>query len=205
MKALLISLFLTGIVNSFAQVCTCAETTVKKNQERSKAKHTTSFSSFHVKSKAITPEVMYQWQHRYSSKTQNISTKPDSPREHGTPEDTVYILHGYLWMVKIEDNDCDFHMEVGPRDKSKTRMIVEIPKENKTAQEKVRKHLDALNLKIKGCTGTGETHFDKGIPIIIRGVGFYDASHKPNTNHGDEHTKKYSWELHPAETVMFPK
>lgn len=205
MKLFFVSLFLGGISNVFAQsVCSCNETTPKGHQDRSNAKHATNFGSFNVKGKSITPETMYAWEDSYAAKTKNITTKPNSARVPNTPEDTLYVLRGYLWMVKIENNDCDFHMEIGPLDKSMTRMIVEIPKENKAMQEKVKRYLDSLKLTIKGCPNLTDSHFNTGIPIIVTGLGFYDASHKPNTNHGDEHTLKYSWELHPIKSVIFP-
>ena len=46
-------------------------------------------------------------------------------------------------------------------------------------------------------------HFDDPLPVIVIGLGFYDASHKPDTNHGDVHTRKYSWELHPVQDIIF--
>jgi hypothetical protein len=39
--------------------------------------------------------------------------------------------------------------------------------------------------------------------VLVTGVGFYDATHKPDTNHGDKHTRKYAWELHPVKEITF--
>jgi hypothetical protein len=44
-------------------------------------------------------------------------------------ENEVYLLEGDLWRVKLEDNDCDFHLELSAPGAAKTasRIIVEIP------------------------------------------------------------------------------
>ena len=82
---------------------------------------------------------------------------------------------------------------------------MEVSQENKSLQEKIKQHLDSLDLRILGCTTSkaSKAHFKKGLPVIITGAGFYDATHKPDTNHGDRHTKKYSWELHPLKDIVF--
>lgn len=204
------SAFLTGLfccltgAGLYAQItCACTATTEKSHQQRSHAKHVTDYSSFKKKNTPISVKYMYKWQSNYFTKTAGISTQPNSPRVSLTPEDSLYVLEGYLWMVKTEENDCDFHMEIGTKTGTGTRMIVEVPKENTTVQNKIKQRLGSLGLHIKGCHFSGDSHFKTGLAVTVTGLGFYDASHQPNTNHGDAHTKKYSWELHPVKDIVF--
>ena len=190
--------------------CPSIPTTKKANQDRTVAKHETNYSHFKKKKDTISVDYIYNWQAKYDSKTSLITTtvgKPTTLREHGTPEDSLYILKGYLWLVRMEENDCDFHMEIGPADSAGTRVVVEVPQENTTAQTKIRNEMNKRQLHIENCKpGTSKGyHFKTGIPVVITGLGFYDASHKPNTNHGDDHTKIYSWELHPVKAIVFLK
>src|ERR1035437_1295710 len=206
-KFLFIFLCLFPIITE-AQNCSCTATTAVSNQQRTKAKHADNYNDFIQKQDTITVSYIYKWQNKYSSYTQTITVNPNSPasyRKHNTPEDTLYILKGYMWFVKTEGNDCDFHIEIGPKSPTGTRVVVEIPKENTALQSSVKQYLDDLGLKILNCniSNSANAHFQKGLPVIVTGLGFYDASHKPNTNHGDAHTKKYSWELHPVKDIVF--
>jgi hypothetical protein len=194
--------------NISAQICPCKATTSKPNQHRSGAKHVIDYEDFSLKDDTITVNYIYKWQNKYESKTSTIKTNPQNPaskRQHDTPEDSLYILKGFIWFVKQEDNDCDLHIEIGTRDSSDTRIIVEVPKENKVLQNKIFKKLELLHLKILNCTisKAKKAHFKTPIPVVVIGLGFYDASHKPDTSHGDAHSKKYSWELHPVKEIIF--
>jgi hypothetical protein len=189
-------------------VCECQAGTSKERQQRSGAKHETDASKYALKKKFISVKDVYKWQGQFSSITKNIKTDPRnkmSLRQHDTPEDTLYTLKGYMWFVKVEDNDCDMHIEIGDKSSSATRIVVEVPRENLALQKKIKKQLDDRDLPILGCgtSNAEKAHFPKGLQVLVAGLGFYDASHKPNTNHGDSHTKKYSWELHPVVDITF--
>jgi len=194
--------------NISAQICPCESTTVKPHQQRSGAKHVENYDDFILKEDTITVKYIYKWQKKYKAKTAIIKTNPTNPaskRQHDTPEDSLYILKGFMWFVKQEDNDCDLHIEIGTKDSAATRIIVEVPKENQELQNKIFEKLESLHLKIVNCTISNpkKAHFKTPLPVIIVGLGFYDASHKPDTNHGDAHSKKYSWELHPVKEIIF--
>lgn len=213
MKFLLfILIFFSSCSMVFSQkpICTCTATTQFSHQERSGAKHESKYSSYTKKKDTIFPNYFYKWEQKYAVLTTTISTKPDKPeskRKNKTPEDTLYILKGYMWFVKLEANDCDLHIEIGPQDSAGTRIIIEVPKENKKLQNKIKKELDKRKLLIMRC-GTSDkdkAHFKIGIPVVITGLGFYDVSHLPDSDHGDDHTKKYSWELHPVKDIKFLK
>ena len=205
----LIILLVSALVVSAQQtICSCTATTTFSNQHRSGAKHESKYNKFAKKKDTVSVKYIYEWEKKYSSLTDSISTgpqKPASKRKKGTPEDSLYILKGYMWFVKQEDNDCDLHVEIGTKDSADTRIAIEVTKENKKLQNKIKKELDKRQLLIMNC-GTSDTkkaHFKKGISVLVVGLGFYDVSHKPDTNHGDAHTKKYSWELHPVKDIIF--
>jgi hypothetical protein len=188
--------------------CPCTPTTPKSRQQRTSAKHTAVFKNIIERKKFLSTAEMSTWQDRYDSLTAGITTTrqaASSKRMHNTPEDTMYTIKAYLWFVKLEHNDCDLHMELGTADSTDTRVIVELPAELKTVQAQLKKELQKRGLPILNCgtSNSNKAHYAKGIPVLVRGIGFYDASHKPDTNHGDSHTKKYSWELHPVVAISF--
>jgi hypothetical protein len=194
---------------SLAQVtCPCTATTQKKNQHRSGAKHVTNYNDFAWKEDTVDAPYIGHWEKKYKTQTRTIKRDPHNPlskRKTGIPEDTLYIFKGWLWFVKLEENDCDFHMEIGPRNVLSTRIVVEVTRENLDLQHKIKDKLTERGLSIMGCgtSNSNVAHFDEPIPVVVTGLGFYDVSHKPNTNHGDIHTKKYSWELHPVMDIAF--
>jgi hypothetical protein len=206
--ASLLVVFLLNFNLSAQSTCSCTATTKKNKQQRSGAKHEENYDDYVKKMDTVTVAYLNKWQRKYTAKTNTIKTTPSNPaskRKHGTPEDSVYVLKGYMWFVKVEGNDCDFHIEIGPENKFGNRIVVEVPRENLDLQKKIKEKLDELELKIMNCGTTGNkvAHFDTPIQVVVTGLGFYDASHKPNTNHGDMHTKKYSWELHPVMDIEF--
>jgi hypothetical protein len=191
-----------------AQTCKCKSVIPDRMQPRGLEKTVTNNSAYALKQDTITTDYIYLWQSRYHEKTKTITWNDynkNSRRRKGTPEDSIYIVKGYLWFVWKVGFDCDYHMEVGSEDSSDTRIVMEVPHMYTRLQEKIFRHLDSLHLPILNCTtsDTKLSHFKKGIPVIIKGIGFYDAYHKPGTNHGDLHTKRYTWELHPVFDVQF--
>ncbi len=83
-----------------AQTCACTATTKKNKQQRSGAKHETNYAGFVLKEDTIDVAYINQWQKMYTAKTNTIKTTPSNPaskRKHGTPEDSLYILKGYMW------------------------------------------------------------------------------------------------------------
>jgi len=182
--------------NLYAQKdpCLCNETTPVPNQHRSKAKHVTDYSKYPKAKNEISPEDIINWQLLYSTYTRDI--KKGSDRVQDTPEDSIYTLKGYMYFVKQEANDCDFHIEIGPKDiKSKSRVIVEVSKENCNLQKTILDYITSLGFKKM-------KQFTKGLPCTVVGLGFYDAAHKPN-KHGGIFTHKSSWELHPVKSFTF--
>jgi hypothetical protein len=197
MKTILIVSFLLAVKVSLSQECT--PTTVKTNQDRTKDKHVIDFKKFNEHKALIDTKYIGRWQKHYTALTDEIEPRaknPASVRKSDTPEDSIYNLKGYMWFVKREGNDCDLHIEIGGKSGNGTRIIVEVPTENKKVQKKILDKMEKQSLSLN-------KHFVSGLPVMVRGVGFYDASHEPGTNHGDEHCNRYSWELHPVIDLDF--
>lgn len=209
MKILLTAaLSFCNLLASAQPICNCTPSTEKDHQDRTDAKHAANYDDFILKEDTVDIAYVSKWQSKYKTKTNTITKSANganSQRQHNTPEDSLYIFKGYMWFVKKEGNDCDFHIEIGNTNVYRTRFVVEVPRENNELQQKIKQHLDDLGLKIMGCgtTNTNVAHFDHPLKCVVIGLGFYDASHKPNTNHGDVHTKRYSWELHPVKDIIF--
>ncbi|MFL5788747.1 MAG: hypothetical protein ACJ748_11885 [Flavisolibacter sp.] len=191
-----------------AQNCTCNALMPIRLQPRGieKNKLQDNFSKYSLNTISIYD--IYKWQDHYNNITSGISWNPNSiksKRRVATPEDSIYVLKGYLWFVHKIGFDCDYHIEIGDKDSAATRIIVEVPYTNPAVQKKIKEHLDSLALPIMGCNEKNEkkAHFTKGLPVLVYGFGFYDSFHKVNKSHGDEHTKKYLWEIHPVTDIVF--
>ncbi len=131
-------------------------------------------------------------------------------------EKKIYRVKGYLRLAKIEDNDCDIHMEIGESESGKEdRIIAEIP--NTTEYCPLR---DTLILQLENIfgmmppldkTGTLFGEDTQDIPMItVTGYAFLDASHK-STKHPQTGNKHGStdvmtlWEIHPVFQVKLEK
>ena len=192
---ILIILFFAG--NIFANgknPCDCSPTTKVTKQYRTDAKHETNFNNFSKAKYEITPNIIIGWEKKYKSKTNDIGK--DDIRWNLTPEDSLYVLKGWMYFMKQEANDCDFHIEIGPENqKSNSRVIVEITNNNCDLQKKVYNYITSKGFKLN-------KQFDYGLECTVTGLGFYDGTHKP-AQHGGTHTHKTSWELHPVKTFEF--
>jgi len=197
MKRKLLILFLfavTSVLLAQKDPCNCNETTPIDRQHRTKAKHVTNYGAYARAKYNITPDDVTGWQDLYSTFTRNANK--DTERILETPEDSLFVLDGYMYFVKQEANDCDYHIEIGPKSiKSKRRIIVEVSQENCDLQQKIMEYIVSNGFKLN-------KQFTKGLPCTVIGLGFYDAAHKPN-HHGGNYTHKTSWELHPVKSIEF--
>ncbi len=141
-----------------------------------------------------------EWQKTYAKlmKREVIAT---TKRVKGTPEDSLYALEGYLWYVK-KQIDCDFHMQIGPKEKSGKRTVIEMTVDNCELQRAI---LDTL--KSRGYSAEGK-QFKEGIRVTVVGLGFYDGQHATKTakKGASSSLKKQegtAWELHPVKAVVF--
>ncbi len=205
-KNLSLALFLlypfTGL---FAQQdpCDCTGTN-QTLQYRSKVKHRKTYSRYPLATRIIEPAEIIEWQQIYADSTRDVnrgSKRLDIITN--TPEDTLYILKGYLYYIKMED-DCDYHMEIGPEDSAATRAVVELTMEYCSNQRHIFEYITDY-LAARGTRITSyklRREFNPGIPITLMGLGFYDGWHGPD-DHGRVYTHGSSWELHPVVYVNF--
>lgn len=131
--------------------------------------------------------------------------QPFPPRENN-----VYTLEGDLWRVKIEDNDCDFHLEIAGLNKPQTanRIIVEVPQGGDfvAVREKI---LETLTANGYDTSVGSKIDLDEPLRITATGFAFFDSAHyskkNPKKGHGHGTAKVGTlWELHPAWAVEFP-
>src|SRR5258708_14158066 len=118
-------------------------------------------------------------------------------------EEKAFTLSGDLWRVKLEDNDCDLHLEVAATGGSDTdsRVIVEVPQENQTLHNQlIRPIKDPGRADL---AAKPQLDFTTALPITVTGLAFVDATHwnKDQPKKGKSHGTQFVatlWELHPV-------
>lgn len=186
--------------------CTCTGTD-PTSQYRTRAKHRKTYTQYTRASRIITPSEFIDWQNRYADRTDTVNRSAAASKLRklkASPEDTLYTLQGFLYYIKKEE-DCDYHMEIGPADPAAQRAVVELTKEFCSEQRQVRQFLIDYVRESKHKTLTEynlKEEFNPGIPVTVKGLGFYDGWHGPDA-HGRSGTHGSSWELHPAVRVEF--
>jgi hypothetical protein len=117
-------------------------------------------------------------------------------------EKRVYRVAGDLWRVKMEENDCDYHLDLSGRGQSKSadRIIVEIP-QGRSFNTARRQLLSTLPGDYAFRPGTTK-NLTQSIPMRVTGYAFYDAHHfNARKVRGNGHGTRYTatvWELHPV-------
>jgi hypothetical protein len=188
-------LALAGVLMASAQQdpCNCKPNVGKKRPYRLDAKWETKYDSYPVCPDTIVSSTVRAWEPRYQKQMKRDviwSTK----RIKKTPEDTLYVLKGWMWYVK-QEVDCDFHIEIGPKAKSGKRTVVEVTKNSCKLEEAILKRMEQEGYKLA-------KEFKKGIPCVVVGLGFYDGQH-PLKSHSRAAERGSSWELHPVQSIEF--
>lgn len=189
---LLLSALLIGRV-ALADI-QCSPTTPKGSQARTKVKHRTNSTG---SAATTTVPAMIGW---------NVPDLSNSAvRRSNTPlegEERTITLTGSLWRVKLEDNDCDLHLEMSNSGASDAapRVIVEIPQENAALRNRLIKAVKDAGLG--DLAGKPSLDFGAPLPITVTGLAFVDATHwnKNSPKKGKEHgtaAVATLWELHP--------
>jgi len=183
-----------GLLNAAARQdpCNCKPNVGKKRPYRLDAKWETNYGSYAVRTDTITTSTVRGWESRYKKMDRNViwSTK----RLKGTPEDTLYVLKGWMWYVK-QEVDCDLHIEIGPSGKSGKRTVVEVTKDNCELEKAILKRMEQEGYALA-------KEFKKGIPCVVVGLGFYDGQH-PLKAESRAAERGSSWELHPVKSIEF--
>ena len=192
----------SGLLAQTPDPCGCTPKRGKKPY-RVAAKTETGYGGFPVSGIVLTPLAIHRWEKKYAQKTSGGSIGRLTARLKATPEDSLYTLEGYMWFVRKEI-DCDYHCQIGPAGKKgKRRAVVEISLENCTLQNAIDDTLKARGYDFG-------TEFPRGIPVTVRGLGFYDGQHglkhPPANTPPDSPLRKQegtAWELHPVRDLEF--
>src|ERR1043165_2033570 len=193
---LVLSLFLLAPALVRADI-QCSPTTPKGSQARTKVKHRATPST---DAEDTSVADMITWKvpaNLQDPQVRRANTTIDAR------EKRVFTVSGDLWRVKIEDNDCDFHLELSAPGGSSTddRVIVEIPQEHKAIRNALIK---AIKDSGRGdLTSQRRLDFETAMPITVTGLAFFDATHwsKKNPKKGSGHGTEFVatlWELHPV-------
>lgn len=173
----------------------CSPTTPVADQIRTSLKHRTSGLQSVALNTTSVPD-MLSWPNPSQISRAN---SPIDPREN-----QAFRLSGDLWRIVIEDNDCDFHLELAApgAGSSADRVIVEIPQGPPFTDLRNRIQ-QALADAHDGNIGTTGKTLKKSIPVTVSGLAFFDAFHFSRTNpkRGNKHGTKFVgtiWELHPV-------
>lgn len=200
-------LFLCSFITApvFSQDIACTPTVALDRQHRTHVKHR---DPSQATPQSRTVAQVLQW--AAPTGMQNKATrKQDSPYPGREADAQVYEITGDLWRMKVDANDCDFHLEISAPNQPQTanRIIVEIPQGEKFSAMR-QTILDEL--VASGFDPRVDKPIDLEEPLRIKVVGlpFYDSAHysKKNPKRGHGHgTKNVGtlWELHPFWKVQF--
>ena len=150
---------------------------------------------------SVTVDDMLQWPDPDHISDENVRKKDDPKDLLDSHESEVRELEGDVWVLKIEDNDCDWHMELSaPGAGAKAaRVIVEVPQGD--GFEQVRTSVASL-VAVRDIKDQC-FKFTKPARVRITVIGFFDGHHwsekHPHVGwrHGSDFVKTL-WELHPV-------
>ena len=157
---------------------------------RSTIKHDTAFAGLPERKSFISVETIRSWEKKYPI---DLLLEQDK-RIVNTPEDTIYNLQCWLYLVKTDKSDCDLHLQVGPKNPYKMRIDIEIPMEECKLQNEVLAELAKRKFLF---------NVQNKVPILIeaRGPAFFDGANRGRP--GKKHTGGCSWEIHPVRSIVF--
>jgi hypothetical protein len=195
-----------GTTPAFSQDITCTPTTLLAKQHRTNMKHR---DPSHGTPQVRTVVQVLNWAVPAGIQDKTVR-RQDSPFAGREQDAQVYEITGDLWRVRVEANDCDFHLEISAPGQPETanRIIVEIAQGPQflAARQKV---IDELIANGFDAAVDKPIDLDEPLRIKVVGLAFYDSAHfsKKNPKRGHGHgTKKVGtlWELHPSWDIQFP-
>lgn len=200
-----LTLALFAATSLYAQDISCIPTTALANQHRTHLKHRDpADSSVQVYGDSVAQVLLWAAPQGITDSKTRRRDEPIAPRE-----SEVYTVEGDLWRVIVEDNDCDFHLELTAQSKPSTasRIIVELPHGDAftTMREKILQELTANGYSV---TVGKSIALDEPLRLTATGYAFYDSAHysKKNPQKGHGHGTQFVgtlWELHPIWKVAF--
>ncbi len=200
-----IVLALFAATNLYAHDISCSPTVAPARQHRTSVKHREpADSSTQVHAATIGQVLLWAAPPDISNPKTRRRDEPIAPRE-----SEVYRVEGDLWRVIVEDNDCDFHLELAAPGSPKTspRIIVELP-QGQAFTEMRERLLEELTANGYSITVGKAVALDEPLRVTVIGYPFYDSAHysKKNPKKGHGHGTQYVgtlWELHPIWDASF--
>jgi hypothetical protein len=205
-RTLLLIVFLVASpIRSRSQDIVCTASTPVASQARTDMKHRNPpDSTTQVSITSITKVLSWAAPANIANVKTRRSNQTIDPHE-----DQSFKVEGDLWRVIVEDNDCDFHLELSAPGQPNTasRIIVEVPQGEE--------YLSARRLLLEELTANGyELSVGKSITLVeplrvtVTGFAFYDAAHysKNSPKKGHSHGTTFVgtlWELHPVWNLVF--
>lgn len=202
---LALSIALWAPAHLYAQDIACSPTTALAKQHRTHLKHRDpADSSAQAQTVKVSQVLLWAAPQDITNAKTRKRDEPIAPRE-----SEAFTVEGDLWRVIVEDNDCDFHLELAGPGKPKTaaRVIVELPQGDAftVMREKLLQELTANGYSV----AVGKSiALDEPLLLTVTGYAFYDSAHysKKNPQKGHSHGTQYVgtlWELHPIWKVTF--
>ena len=179
----------------------CTPTTPVQKQPRTQLKHRSIPTGITPLATTISEMLKWKAPAHISSPAVRESNSPIDPREK-----QVFTVSGDLQRVIMEDNDCDFHLEISASGTGPTadRVIVEVPQDPlfQSFRQAILQKLSQQGIKFPAPV------MRKPIPITVTGFAFYDAFHfdTADPQRGHDHGSAFVgtlWELHPVWNVTF--
>lgn len=176
-------------------ICTCTPGTKPDHQYRYSMKHRAAPEN--VSSIASSIPTVLSWPNppgSVTSKTREVDALQDE-RELDT-----FTVAGYVWLAKIEANDCDIHMEISDSNEADApRIIVEVPY-GTDAWNAAYAFIRERKLKFKQGT---IAKWNSPAKIVVMGYAFWDGHHwmASNPKKGNKHGSPLVgtlWEIHPV-------
>jgi hypothetical protein len=205
-RTLLLIVTLTALpIQTRSQDIVCSPTTPIPSQARTDMKHRNPPDSTTV-AKSVTVSQVLSWTAPANITDVKIRRSNKAIDAH---EDQSFTIEGDLWRVIVEDNDCDFHLELANPGQPKTasRIIVEVPQGDGflPARKILLEELTANGYELS--VGKSIT-LDEPLRLTVTGFAFYDAAHysKKNPKKGHSHGTAFVgtlWELHPLWDISF--
>lgn len=188
-----------SVTPNITPACPCSPTTRLDKQSRWQMKHRPISTVTPIN---VTVKDVLNWR---SPNKINLRQRRTSNSPIADKESQIFSLTGYVQYVSIEENDCDFHLEIShTQDKDGDRVIVEIP--NDPAYIPVWNDVIAFcqdRRKGKYLQPGKAFSFRLAPKVRVVGYAFYDARHwtkdqpKRGSNHGSRAVGT-CWEIHPA-------
>ena len=196
MRSLLVAFALAAaLAPSPVRAQTCAPTTALERQFRTRMKHRAPGPA----GAPVSVAAMLAWPtpRGVASFATRAQESPVDARE-----SRAFTVEGDLWRVKVEDNDCDLHLElVAPGAAADApRVIAEVP--TGPGYDAARA---AILAAVRLPTARGGDRIDLATPVRVRltGYAFWDGAHWCRSNaargcgHGTPQVATL-WELHPV-------